>query len=363
MMSKYVEIKLFKYLAVFFTITMLLHMCRLIYFKSQGYYENLGWYDLFVYTVFLKWLFVLVFMFFISNLVKWMIAIKMKWIYRIAIHVILSIVMFFFVFALGSTYIYTFGHFNLENALANVSFRKYMSEIEEIFLIYFTLLGVIHGYFYLKKIKNIKAQESQIQIDLMNSRLNILKSQLQPIFIFNTLNSISTLIEENEEKSQNLIADFGELFREIIDSKDENLIPLKKEWEFLNKFINIAKVRYPKDIDLRLIQSEEIEDVLVPSLILQPLVEYGIDFYSLNVETHLALTVNVCKVDRDRLRIYIQTKGQFKAHFNVDPTKDNTALKNVEDRLSVLYNDNFEFSVVRDEDAVVQIIIIPLVYG
>ncbi|WP_298892381.1 histidine kinase [uncultured Psychroserpens sp.] len=291
-----------------------------------------------------------------------MIDIKMNWFYRIIIHLVLSVVLFYFVFSLGSTYIYTFGHFNLDNALANVSFKKYMSEIDEIFLIYFTLLGIIHGYFYLKKIKIIKAQESQIQIDLMNSRLNVLKAQLQPIFIFNTLDSISNLIETNEEKSQNLIADFGELFREIIESKDENLIPLRKEWEFLNKFISIAKLRYSEDVEFRMKLDHEIMDVLVPSLMLQPLVEYDLGFYRFKPKDKLELALDVSEVDNERIKMHIQINGKLKEDANLDTSNNNPVLRNIKDRLSALYNDNFEFSMIRDNNIIITTLMIPRIY-
>ena len=108
------------------------------------------------------------------------------------------------------------------------------------------------------------------------TNLNMLKAQLHPHFIFNTLNSISALVEIDKEKSQNLIADFGDLFRDILEFKDENLIPLRKELEILDKYIAIISVRFSDHLSIEKEIENDVENELVPHMLLQPMVENAI---------------------------------------------------------------------------------------
>jgi hypothetical protein len=319
-------------------------MFKLVYQKINGNLEHNDWFDLFAYVVFLKWLFVLVYMFFVSALIQWTFKKKVKIIYRIIIHSFLSVFLFFFVFSLGSLYIYTFAHFTVEQAIANMSFYKYLSEMIEIFLIYFSLIGIIHGYYYLKKIKDIEFQKSQIQIQLAQSKLNILKSQIQPSFIFNTLDSISALIEIDEEQSQNLIAEFGGLFRGIIENKDENIIPLHKELEFLRMHISIISISNPKNFTFTEDIENQTEDILVPSIIVQPVLETTIKCFPITNKTPLDIRFSVYK-EQGQLIISIEKIGVIERKSFLNSFRNEENIINLNARLQTLYKENFAFSI------------------
>ncbi len=365
MLKKYIDIKLLKYLAVFYTLVVLLVQFKKSYWKVQGTtsYGPLSWGQLFNYGVFIDWIVVIVFMAFISYITKLMFE---KWGAKgwkkiIWVHIFFSFFIGYFIFFVTAVISFLIGETSISEASKYMSFNHFVAVVEVNFLVYFAMIGIINVYYYIKKVRNIEIQKAQIETHLANANLNMLKAQLHPHFIFNTLNSISALVEIDKEKSQNLIADFGDLFRDILDFKDENLIPLQKELALLDKYIAIISVRFSDHLSIEKEIGSDVENELVPHMLLQPMVENALKHgYGYNT-TELKVNLKIYK-DAEYLFIKIENDGEHLTQSFEELLQNGTGLKNTQDRLKTLYGNHVEFIVENNKSnmGVVTFIKIPL---
>ncbi len=350
MLRKYIDFKLLKYLAAFYTVLVIISTLKKVYLKTHGFYETTSWYALITYNIILDWVIVLVFMVFISNLTKKMFEKWSDWRKILAVHLFFSFFIGYFIFFVAALIIYLLGDYTTEQVVNNVSFNHFMLVVELNFLVYFSMIGIINVYYYIKKVKDINLQKSQLETQIANTRLKMLKSQLHPHFMFNTLNTISSLIEEDKEKSQNLIADFGDLFREILEFKDQNLISLKQELSLLDKYIAIISVRFSDHLVIRKYIEPGLENVRVPSLIIQPLLENAVKYgYSYNV-TELNINLKICK-EGDYLSIHIENDGTLLENSFDELLSQGLGIQNTNDRLQTLFGNDHVFIVRNNEDS------------
>lgn len=365
MLKKWIDIKLLKYLAVFYTFVVLLVQFKKSYWKVQGTssYGPLSWGQLFNYGVFVDWLVVIFFMAFISRLTKIMFE-KWGaggWKKIIGVHLFFSFFIGYVIFFVTALITFLIGKATFAEASRYISFNHFVAVVEVNFLIYFAMIGIINVYFYIKKVRNMEVQKAQMETHLAQANLNTLKAQLHPHFIFNTLNSISALVEIDREKTQNLIADFGDLLRDILEFKDENLIPLQNELALLEKYINVISARFSDHLHIEREIQETSASVLVPPLLLQPLVENSIKHgYGPNT-TELCINIRIYISERF-LIIEIENNGQPMAQPFDTLLQKGTGLKNTSDRLKTLYGTAATFSMANHEqkDGVITLLKIPL---
>jgi len=115
--------------------------------------------------------------------------------------------------------------------------------------------------------------EESKKYELAASNLKALKSQMNPHFIFNSLNSIQDLIIKNEkETSYDYIVLFAELVRSSLNNSNYDFIPIEEEVQFLEVYLKLEKLRFGEEFNYELI-TNEIDDVFIPSLIIQPFLE------------------------------------------------------------------------------------------
>jgi two-component system LytT family sensor kinase len=120
-----------------------------------------------------------------------------------------------------------------------------------------------------------REQATQLQAQLAEARLEALRSQLDPHFLFNTLNAVSSLVERDPRGVRRMITRLSELLRYSMEGAREPEITLRRELDLLDRYLDIMQVRFPGLNVLRILDDEAL-DVMVPSMILQPLVENAI---------------------------------------------------------------------------------------
>ncbi len=225
------------------------------------------------------------------------------------------------------------------------------------FMFYFIIVFIIYSYYYFNKLNRIELQKSQLKEQLSRVKVNILKYQLHPHFFFNTLNSISSLIETDTKLAQNTLADFSDLLRDILFLKDTNLMPLHVEMKILKRYIDIMTIRFSDHLQVNIDIEENLDNVLIPSLILQPIIENSIKHGYSYKSTDLVIRITIHKI-KNRLHIIICNNGE--------PLKDNikysNGLINTIDRLKTLYSDQYIFELKNDikNKEVITKIVIPL---
>ncbi len=127
----------------------------------------------------------------------------------------------------------------------------------------------------------LQAQSAALQAQLSEARLTVLRTRLNPHFLFNTLNAVSALVAKNPHGVRDMIALLSELLRHALAESTEQEIPLRDELRLLRLYLEILEIRYQGQLHIVVTADADVQDALVPNLILQPLVEnamkHGID--------------------------------------------------------------------------------------
>jgi two-component system, LytTR family, sensor kinase len=141
-------------------------------------------------------------------------------------------------------------------------------------LIYFAILGSIHAFDYYQRYRDRELQAARLREQLAQSQLQVLRAQLQPHFLFNTLNSIVGLIRNHENKAAvNMTTQLSDLLRQVLAYSDKQEAPLREEMEVTQRYLEIQQMRFSDRLKIEIHLDPETLDAKVPSLILQPLVE------------------------------------------------------------------------------------------
>jgi two-component system, LytTR family, sensor kinase len=141
---------------------------------------------------------------------------------------------------------------------------------------YTVVVVASHAYEYFTRARNQELERARLQQALAESELQALKSQLQPHFLFNTLHGISTLIEMDKSLAKEMVLKLSSLLRTVLQDGTADLIPLEEEWKFAETYLDIEKMRLGERLEIRWKVQPGMQQLLVPALILQPLVENAI---------------------------------------------------------------------------------------
>ncbi len=149
------------------------------------------------------------------------------------------------------------------------------------FLSFGFLVVASHAYDYYRLSIERERRAVQLQVQLTEAKLNALKMQMHPHFLFNTLNAISVLVDENPAAAKTTLSYLSDLLRLALENVSSQEVAMKREMEFLEYYLRIQKIRYGERLSVHQDIPPETLDAAVPYLILQPVVEnalkYGID--------------------------------------------------------------------------------------
>jgi len=138
------------------------------------------------------------------------------------------------------------------------------------------LMGLVQGMYYYRHARQRELQASRLQTQLARMRLEALRMQLNPHFLFNTLHAISTLIYEEPHAAEEMLLRLSHLLRSLLDDESEPEISLRRELNLLECQLGIEQVRFGDRLTTRIEVEAGLLDCAVPQLILQPLVENAI---------------------------------------------------------------------------------------
>lgn len=232
---------------------------------------------------------------------------------------------------------------------AELGWRVTRFEFLDDFLVYLAILGagIARDYFLRYRIRvdetiQLQAHAAELQAQLAQAELNALRSQLNPHFLFNTLHAVSSLVDRDPRGVRKMIARLSELLRSTLDGTTEQETPLAKELDLLRRYIEIMEIRYQGRLHVETIVPPEVCDALVPSLILQPIVEnamkHGIDESSGEAKIEIAARKEGAHV--------VLTVTDSGAGPETKPVSSNgVGLRNTESRLQQLYGGDASFTL------------------
>lgn len=211
------------------------------------------------------------------------------------------------------------------------------------------LLKLALDYFMVRKEQELlKQHTAEVELDL-------LKSQVQPHFLFNTLNNIYYVAQVQSPETAQLLAKLSNIMRYFVDEAPQKEIQLSTEIQFIRDYIDLEqmRLRYPMDIDIRI--DGNIESVRMPPMLIIPLVEnvfkHGIDKRSANNFLYLCL-----KVQDDQLRVEVSNRI---ADTHLSPSRRG-GLENLTSRLTFLYGVKYRFDRIEQNNDFLINLTIPL---
>jgi LytS/YehU family sensor histidine kinase len=143
-------------------------------------------------------------------------------------------------------------------------------------LVYWAIVATAHGIEYYRTGREREVRASQLEARLAEARLQQLSMQLQPHFLFNTLNAIAELVHGSPDTADRMIAGLSVLLRETLADSSARAVPLRRELSLLGCYVDIQRVRFGPRLAVRVDAPPDTLDAAVPALLLQPLVENAI---------------------------------------------------------------------------------------
>src|SRR5688572_4113110 len=216
-------------------------------------------------------------------------------------------------------------------------------------LVYCSLVGVCQAITYFRSSQERERRAAELEARLTSAKLQALRMQINPHFLFNTLNSIAALVYINPRAADEMLGDLSELLRRSLDSMEDQEIPLAQELEFMGAYLRIEQKRFAERLRVEQNVPDELMKALVPALILQPLVENAIR-HGIEPQRAPGLIVIEAKQEGRRLHLIVRDDGR-----GLPPAVSNNSerrgigLANTQARLKGLYGTDHSFSVGKAE--------------
>ena len=211
-------------------------------------------------------------------------------------------------------------------------------------LIYWGIVCAGHAFDYYRQFRERELRAVELERSLAEARLKSLQMQLNPHFLFNTLHAISALMHKDVDAADRMVAQLSDLLRRALDGSDEQEVSLRREIDFLQRYVAIEKTRFGKRLAVEMAIASDTNDALLPNLLLQPLVENAIK-HGIEPQARPGLIeISAARVGDD-LVIEVRDNGKGLAdHWN-----ENIGLSNTRSRLSQLYGGDHRFDMQNRE--------------
>ncbi len=236
----------------------------------------------------------------------------------------------------------------------------YLKNFDKLFLIYLLTASLTYTYHYVQRDIIHRMQHSRMEKQLLEARLMMLKSQLQPHFLFNTLNSIASLMDIDVQRAKAMTADLGGLLRHVLEKKDQQVVALEEELKLLQLYLEIEKARFAEDLEISLEVGPGIAHVRIPSMLLQPLVENSIQHGFSGSHPRLKIDIRLFG-EGQWLVVEVEDDGQgFSEEAEASLFERGMGLHHTLERLRPMYGAQFTFLVENLHPGVRNRIEIPL---
>lgn len=221
---------------------------------------------------------------------------------------------------------------------------------------YWIVLGLQWGVLYYQRYRErsqevlqIQLRASELQSQLVSAQLNALKMQLQPHFLFNTLNAITVLVRQQKSRdAERMLGHLGDLLRGVLEDVDAQEVSLRRELEYLQLYLSIEQVRFADRLRVEIAADPATREASVPQLILQPLVENAIRHGIGRSSSAGRILIHATTVD-GRVEIRVEDDGP-----GLSPGSSwedqGIGLANTRARLRQLYGDDATLEIENGDD-------------
>lgn len=256
-----------------------------------------------------------------------------KWYILLPILIVAAFIASGVTLLLGDNWIQFIDSFNLSTSIIKI-YEPWVLGIYGILILVFLLISAIHYVIIaFEQSKEIERRTLELQLLAQDAELRALRAQIDPHFLFNSLNSISALTTVDPEKARSMTILLGDFFRKSLNLSAQKYILLKDELDLISDFLTIEQIRFGLRLKVKLNIEDICKKVMVPPLILQPLVENAVRHGIAHLIEGGTIEINCRKLGN---RLSIEVKNPVEPE---RPKSKSTGLglKNVQLRLSTLY--------------------------
>ena len=223
---------------------------------------------------------------------------------------------------------------------------SYLWYFLSMFYLFLSWSGLYFGIKFARQSQQQKEAALRAQNAAHTAQLKMLRYQLNPHFLFNTLNAISTLVlDDKRDTAYRMVGSLSAFLRHSLDSDPEQRVPLSQEIDALNLYLGIEQLRFGERLTVTMDIEPATRAALVPSLILQPLIENAIK-YAVSKREEGGRIELVARRDGDMLDLHLRDDGPGFAETDMTPNGHaRVGLANTRERLRVLYGERQRFDI------------------
>ncbi len=268
------------------------------------------------------------------------------------VHLFIGLFFTFLHIPIYSTYIFIVHSFvpwmygGIFEKLPNVTYTEYVigsiSKVNHVYrLLYYSIIIAIHFAFdYFRKYSERELRASQLEVQLKEAQIRTLHQQLQPHFLFNTLNGISSLMYKSVDEADKMLTYLGDLLRISLERMNLQEVPLKDDIAFIERYLLIEKTRMGDRLTVKTNFHPDTLDALVPCMMAQPILENAIK-HGVAPQARQGTIIATSWREAEKLFLQIEDDGQgFNSSLETNLTKG-YGIKNTLERLSILYGKNY----------------------
>jgi two-component system, LytTR family, sensor kinase len=224
--------------------------------------------------------------------------------------------------------------------------RQFWGAFHQYVLYYALLLGIAHAVHYYGRYRERERAAERLAAGLTEARLQALKMQLQPHFLFNTLNAISALIPADAKPARRMVARLGDLLRIALEHEETQVVTLREELAFLEPYLEIEQARLEERLTVVMEIAPDALDAHVPHLMLQPLVENAVRHGIAPRIEPGRVEISASRGAADGLlHLEIRDDGPGMERERGTRTRKGVGLTNIQARLEQLYGGAHRFEV------------------
>ena len=235
--------------------------------------------------------------------------------------------------------------FVVNNPLSVVMYKLVIKNVHIELLTYWGVVAAAHAIDYHRQFRERAVTAAQLATQLAQAQLEALKMQLHPHFLFNTLNAIAVLVRKQDTQgSIRMLMGLSDLLRLALETGDRQLVPLKQELDFAQRYLDIERVRFQDRMSVTTEIAPETLGATVPNLMLQPLVENAIR-HGISARSEPGTIEIRASREGDRLVLVVRDDGNGLR----DGWRPGVGMSNVRARLAQLYPGRHRLELVKDE--------------
>ncbi len=227
-------------------------------------------------------------------------------------------------------------------------------------LFFFTLIVMLYYVIlYYARLQEKKLLEIELQKNITEAKLNLIRNQINPHFLFNSLNSISALTLEDGKKAREMIQKLSDFLRFSLSREPKEMIRLSEEIEISIQYLEIEKVRFADKFQFGIELPKHLESILIPNMILQPLLENAIKY---GVQESFEMVVITLNVEAQNGQLIVTISNSLEDAHEIKASGTGFGHRHIQERLALIYGEQASCSFHQHQNAFVSVIRIPLDY-